>query len=216
MGRYIGPVCRLCRREGSKLFLKGERCYNIKCPLDQSDKNKKKRNSPPGMHNWKRSKLTEYGQRLREKQKVKRFYGVFENQFKKYFREAERMPGNTGENLLVLLERRLDNVVWRAGFAMSHAQARQFIGHGHIRINGKKVDLPSYLVKTGDVITIVEKDALKKVIGDIYQNYQHASVPSWIERMKDKPEAKVMSTPARNEITLINMKEQLIVEFCSR
>lgn len=207
MGRYTGPVCRLCRREGTKLFLKGDRCQGGKCSLERRDR-------PPGMHNWRRGKISEYGQRLREKQKVKRYYGVYETQFKNYFKIAAKQKGNTGENLLTLLERRLDNVVCRAGFAYSRPQSRQIIAHGHICVNGKKLDIPSYLVKEGDVISVRKKESSEKLVKTICENHS-AEAPSWIEKTPDNVEFKVVSLPVRNEIS-IKIDEQLIVEFCSR
>ena len=207
MGRYTGPVCKKCRREGAKLFLKGDRCNSGKCGLERRDR-------PPGMHHWRRGKVSEYGQRLREKQKVKRYYGVYETQFKNYFALASKQKGNTGELLLVLLERRLDNVVCRGGLAFSRPQARQFIGHGHFLVNGKKVDIPSYLIKEGDVITVKPKDNVQKLIKEVYDACT-AEAPSWIEKTPDKAEIKVVNMPARSEIQ-IEIQEQMIVEFCSR
>ena len=210
MGRYTGPSCRLCRREGVKLFLKGERCKGAKCAMDREGGSK-----PPGMHNWKKGKVSEYGMRLREKQKVKRHYGVLDRQFRNYFKMAEKMPGNTGENLLITLERRLDNVLWRSGMASSHIQARQFIGHGHILVNGKKVDIPSYLVKEGDVITPSKKERSIKMIKTIFELNQSAQKPSWVEVSPDKIEVKVVHQPVRSEVSL-HIQDQLVVEFCAR
>ncbi|HON45848.1 MAG TPA: 30S ribosomal protein S4, partial [Planctomycetota bacterium] len=173
-----------------------------------------RRNRPPGMHNWRKGKPSEYGLRLREKQKVKRYYGLFERQFFKYFIRARRSKGNTGENLLILLERRLDNVVCRGGLAASRAQARQFIVHGHIFVNGKKVDIPSYLVKANDEITVASNDTSRKLIQPIYESFQKEA-PSWIQRAVGKLEVKVVDMPVRSEIE-IEIKEQLIVEICSR
>jgi len=207
MGRYTGPACRLCRREGVKLFLKGDRCNGGKCGFE-------KRNRPPGMHNWRRGKSSEFGQRLREKQKVKRYYGVYEQQFMKYYELASSMPGNTGETLLILLERRLDNVLTRGGFAYSRRQARQFISHGHITINGKKVDLPSYLVSQGDIVKVSEKPGSQKIIKAIVDKHS-VTLPSWLEKAADKLELKVVQLPVRSEIT-IEIIENRIVEFCSR
>lgn len=207
MGRYTGPLCRLCRREGVKLFLKGERCTSGKCGLERREK-------PPGMHNWRRGKTSEYGQRLREKQKVKRYYGVWDAQFKNYYKLATKIQGNTGENLLILLERRLDNVLCRGGLATSRGQARQFITHGHIVINGKKVDLPGYLVKQGEIVRVCPKAGSQKLIKDISDKHS-VTLPSWIERTPDQLELKVVQMPARSEIP-IEIHENLIVEFCSR
>lgn len=207
MGRYIGPSCRLCRREGVKLCLKGERCKGSKCTLERRDR-------PPGMHNWRRGKLSEYGIRFREKQKVKRYYGVFDTQFKNYFKKASRLTGNSGEILLILLESRLDNVIYRGGLASSHAQARQFINHGHILVNGKKIDIPSYSVQEGDVITPSNKEKAQKLMKAIY-DANSAQPPSWLEKVTGKPELKVIHLPVRSEIP-IQIQEQLLVEFCSR
>ncbi len=159
MGRHIGPVCRLCRREGTKLFLKGTRCDTPKCAVDRRD-------GVPGMHQFRRGKASEYAIRLREKQKVKRYYGIFERQFRKYYDEASRRPGNTGDALMSLLERRLDNVVTRLGFAMSRPQARQMITHGHIMVNGRKLDIPSYLVRPGDQIQVKNREHSRKLAAE--------------------------------------------------
>lgn len=207
MGKYVGPVCRLCRREGAKLFLKGSRCHTKSCSFE-------KRDTPPGMHKWKRGKVSEYGQRLREKQKVKRYYGVYETQFINTFREAERQQGNTGENLLRLLERRLDNVVCKANFAASTSQARQLIVHGHIRVNGRKLTIPSYLIREGDVIEPMDKEKSKKLIKECLESSSD-NAPSWLEMSKEAATAKVVQMPTRDEIG-IEVKEQMIVEFCSR
>lgn len=207
MGRYTGPLCRLCRREGVKLFLKGERCNSGKCGLERRDK-------PPGMHNWRRSKISEYGQRLREKQKVKRYYGVFDAQFRTYYELATKIQGNTGENLLVLLERRLDNVLCRGGLASSRGQARQFVTHGHILVNGKKVDLPGYMAKQGDIIRVCPKAHSQKMVKDTAEK-RSVTLPSWIERTQDQLEIKVVQMPVRSEIP-IEIQDNLIVEFCSR
>jgi len=205
MGRYTGPVCRLCRREGTQLYLKGHRCYKSSCNLD----------SPPGMHNWRKGKLSEFGKRLREKQKVKRYYGIYEKQFKNYFNEATRQQGNTGENLLVLLERRLDNVICRGQFTHTRASARQLITHGHLLINGKKVDIPSYLVRVGDVIEVKKKESSKNIVVRNIENPTPAAVPSWLEVDKETPSIKVAQLPNRDEIQ-IEIQDQMIVEFCSR
>src|SRR4051794_3839920 len=156
MGRHIGPVCRLCRREGTKLFLKGTRCDSPKCAVER-------REGVPGMHQFRRGKASEYSIRLREKQKVKRFYGIFERQFRKYYAMASRRPGNTGDALMSLLERRLDNVIPKLGFALSRPQARQVIAHGHVTVNGRKVDIPSYLVKPGDTVAVKDREHSKKL-----------------------------------------------------
>ena len=205
MGRYTESVCKLCRREGARLYLKGSRCHGGKCSLE-------KRDYPPGMHNWRRGKISEYGKRLREKQKAKRYYGIFDKAFKKYFHIAEKMKGNTGENLLALLERRLDNAIFRGGFAHSRAQARQMVNHGHITVNGKKVDVASYLIQEGDVIKPREKDASKKMVETV-QEARNAETPSWLST--EKNEIKVVQMPTREEVE-IEIHEELIVEFFSR
>jgi small subunit ribosomal protein S4 len=205
MGRYTGPTCRLCRREGTQLYLKGHRCFGGKCKIE----------SPPGMHNWRKGKLSEFGKRLREKQKVKRYYGIYEKQFKNYFGIASKQKGNTGENLLVILERRLDNVVCRGQFAHTRASARQLIAHGHLLVNGKKVDIPSYLVKAGDVISTKAKENSKNMVVRNLENPLPASVPSWLEVDKETPAIKVAQLPNRDEVQ-IEIQEQMIVEFCSR
>lgn len=206
MGRYIGSDCRLCRREGIKLYLKGDKCYTDKCPLA-------KRGYAPGQHGQEKKKLTNYGIQLREKQKLKRYYGVLERQFIRYYEEAERMKGITGENLLQLLERRLDNVVYRLGFAASRSQARQFISHGHIEVNGKKVDIPSFLVKVGDVISVREKS---RSMESIKNNLEVArNLPDWLELNKDAFEGRIVSLPRREHIDL-PIQEHLIVELYSK
>ena len=208
MARYTGSVCRLCRREGCKLFLKGEKCYGPKCTMNA-------RPPPPGEHGQARQrKMSEYGLQLREKQKAKRAYGVLESQFHKYFEEAERQKGITGDNLLVLLERRLDNVVYRTGFGASRPMARQLILHGHIRVNGKKVDIPSYLVKAGDVITIREKSAES----DYFKSLREGTgkvMPSWLTIDAQNLKATVDAMPKREDIDL-TIQENLIVELYSR
>ena len=208
MARYTGSVCRLCRREGCKLFLKGEKCYGPKCTVNA-------RPTPPGEHGQARQrKMSEYGMQLREKQKAKRAYGVLESQFHKYFEEADRQKGITGDNLLVLLERRLDNVVYRTGFGASRPMARQLILHGHIRVNGKKVDIPSYLVKAGDVITIREKSAES----DYFKSLREGTgkvMPSWITIDAANLKATSEAMPTREDIDL-TIQENLIVELYSR
>ena len=179
MARNLGPVCRLCRREGMKLFLKGERCYTDKCAIER-------RNYPPGAHGQARTRFSEFAIRLREKQKVKRIYGLLEKQFAQYFDMAERMPGITGENLLVLLERRLDNVVYRLGFASSLAQARQLVLHGHIEVNGRSVTIPSYLLEVNQVVSITEKSRQKKVIVEAIELAQRRGVPPWISLEREQ------------------------------
>ncbi|HHV74412.1 30S ribosomal protein S4 [Thermoanaerobacterium sp. PSU-2] len=206
MARYTESTCKLCRREGMKLFLKGDKCYTEKCPFAR-------RPYAPGQHGQNKKKLTNYGTQLREKQKLRRYYGVLERQFERYFEEAERMKGITGDNLLQLLERRLDNVVYRLSIASSRAQARQFVSHGHILVNGKKVDIPSYLVKAGDVVSV--KDSSKSL--DVIKNNVEAStnIPDWLDFNKDSLEGKVLSLPTREHIDL-PIEEHLIVELYSR
>lgn len=209
MARYTGPKCRLCRREGEKLFLKGERCFS-KCPLDG------RKRYPPGVHGPdRRRKLSIYGLQLREKQKVKRMYGVLEAQFRKFFEWARKMPGNTGENLLSLLERRLDNVVYRLGIASSRSQARQLVNHGHIRVNGKKVDIASYLVKPGDTVTISERSKKIRFIQDNLEGFDVSVIPTWLIFDKNKIEGKVVRNPIRSDI-MYPVNETLIIELYSK
>jgi small subunit ribosomal protein S4 len=206
VSRYTGPACKICRREGMKLFSKGERCFAEKCEIE-------KRNYPPGVHVETRGKVTEYGVRLREKQKVKRMYGLTENQFKRFFEMAEKTKGITGTNLLVFLERRLDNMVFRLGFAVSRREARQVVSHGHVMVNGKKVDIPSYLVTPGDTIEIRHK-ALPSVQNAL-ESVVRRGVPGWLELDKEAIKGVVRLLPAREDIT-IPIMEQLIVEYYSR
>ncbi len=208
MARNLGPVCRLCRREGLKLFLKGERCYSDKCAIER-------RNYPPGAHGQARTRFSEFAIRLREKQKVKRIYRLLEKQFAHYFEVAERMPGITGESLLVLLERRLDNVIYRLGFASSLSQARQLVRHGHFEVNGKKVTIPSYLVAVGQMISITEKSRTKKVIVEALEMAQRRGVPPWIALERDQFRGSLRSFPARSDLTM-PISEKLIVEHYSR
>lgn len=207
MARYHGPKCRICRREGVKLFLKGDRCRTAKCPAD-------KRNRPPGMHGWPSGRPSDYSIHLREKQKCKRYYGVLETQFRRIFKEAERLQGNTGENLLTLLERRLDNVLTLCGFAYSRAQARQFINHGHVQVNGRKVDIPSYLVREGDVIRPDPQDKTLETVRTIREALGHPE-PRWLEINDADLTLRVARIPLRDEVSLI-VQDGLIVEFCSR
>ncbi|MGM0501345.1 MAG: 30S ribosomal protein S4 [Bacillota bacterium] len=209
MARYNGPVCRLCRREGEKLFLKGERCYTDKCAIDR-------RPYAPGDHGQgRRRKLSEFGVQLREKQKVKRIYGVLESQFSRYFEKAEHQPGVTGDNFLQILESRLDNVVYRLGFATSRNEARQFVRHGHIKVNGRRVDIPSYQVETGDKIVVKDSSKDMKRMGEIVEFNEAQEAPSWLETNLDQLEGKVLGEPVRDDIDL-PIQEQLIVEFYSR
>ena len=207
MARYTGSVCRLCRREGMKLFLKGERCYTEKCAIE-------KRNFPPGQHGkTRKAKLAGYGVQLREKQKVKRIYGVLEDQFRRYFESADRTRGITGETLLQLLERRFDNVIYRLGLATSRAQARQLVRHGHFLVNGKKVDIPSYSLRAGDVVTVKTASAKNPTIVHAMEEVKGRGIPAWLTF--DDGTGKVMSLPTREQINL-PVQEQLIVELYSK
>jgi len=209
MARYIGPVCRLCRREGMKLFLKGERCYTEKCAIE-------KRNLPPGQHGRaRRAKVVGYGVQLREKQKVKRTYGVLENQFRRYFESADRQKGITGELLLQALERRLDNVVYRMGFATSRAQGRQLVRHGHFTINGRKVDIPSYAVRQGDTVAVRQSSAKNPTIQHALEEVKGRGVPEWLVYDADSLSGRISSLPTREQINL-PVQEQLIVELYSK
>ena len=208
MSRYKDEQCRICRREGQKLFLKGSRCYTDKCSVTR-------RNYAPGDHGQGRKKISEYGTQLREKQKTKAFYGVGEKQFRKYFEMAENKKGITGENLLQILESRLDNVVYRLGFGMSRAQARQFVNHGHFEVNGKKVDIASYLVKTGDVIAVREIKKDNKTIKENLEVNAARPVPEWLEKDADKMQGKVLRLASREDVD-IPVEEHLIVELYSK
>ncbi|MCL6516895.1 30S ribosomal protein S4 [Alicyclobacillus sp.] len=208
MARYTGPVCRLCRREGVKLFLKGERCFSEKCAIDR-------RPFPPGQHGQGRKRTSEYGLQLREKQKARRYYGVLEKQFEAYYDEAARRHGVTGENLLQILESRLDNVVYRLGFAASRAEARQLVRHGHFNVNGRRVDIPSYLTKPGDVIQIREKSQQMERIKTLLENAESRTIPAWLELDLANKQGRVVRLPARDEIDT-PVAEQLIVEHYSR
>ena len=206
MARYTDASCRLCRREGQKLFLKGERGYSTKCALE-------KRNYAPGQHGQSRKKMSEYGLQLREKQKAKRFYGLLETQFRNLFDKAAKRKGMTGENLLIMLESRLDNVVFRMGFASSRKEARQLVNHGHFTVNGKKVDIPSFEVKAGDVVKVKEKSTSSPKFKEIKE--MTISVPSWITVDVDKLEGKVVALPKREDIDT-PIEEHLIVELYSK
>ena len=208
MARYTGPACRICRREGTKLFLKGERCMTGKCALDR-------RNTAPGQHGAANKKVREYGMHLREKQKVRRYYGLLETQFHNLYKEAERKPGMTGENLLVLLERRLDNVVYRMGMAESRKEARQLVLHAHFTLNGKKVNIPSIAVKAGDVIAVKENSRGLTKIKGLLDAQSSKLTPKWLEVNKENGSAKVVALPAREDIDF-EINEQLIVEFYSK
>lgn len=208
MARYTGAVCRLCRREGQKLFLKGERCYSEKCSVGL-------RGYAPGQHGQGRKKSSEYGLQLRAKQTARRFYGVQENQFHHYFEIAERKQGITGDNLLRILESRLDNVVYRVGFASSRAEARQLVGHGHYEVNGKRVDIASYLLKAGDVVSICEKSRASEKIKAVVEANGARPVPEWIDVDRNSLSAKIIALPTREQIEA-PVDEQLIVEYYSK
>ena len=209
MARYTGPVCRLCRREGMKLFLKGERCYTEKCAIE-------KRNMPPGQHGkLRKAKIVGYGLQLREKQKVKRIYGVLENQFRRYFEMADRTRGITGETLLQLLERRLDNVLYRLGLATSRAQARQLARHGHFTVNGRKVDIPSFSLKPGDVIAVRQSSKNAPAILHALEEVKGRGVPEWLSFDQGSMSGRIASLPTREQINL-PVQEQLIVELYSK
>ncbi len=208
MARYTGPVCRLCRREGTKLFLKGERCMTGKCALDR-------RSTAPGQHGAAKKKVREYGMQLREKQKTRRYYGVLERQFANYFEEADRQTGMTGENLLILLERRLDNVVYRMGMAESRKEARQLVLHAHFTLNGKKVTIPSISVKVGDVIAVKESSRDSAKLKELMEKMASKLTPKWLEVNKENATAKVIALPAREDIDF-DFNEQLIVELYSK
>jgi small subunit ribosomal protein S4 len=206
LARYTGSVCRFCRRENLKLYLKGDRCYSDKCAFDR-------RSYPPGQHGERRGrKISDYGIQLREKQKIKRMYGLSEKQFHLFFERAERQRGITGTNLLVLLERRLDNVVFRLGFANSRAQARQLVLHNHFAVNGKKVNIPSFLVKTGDAIEVKEKSKKVQTINDSLDAVVRRGLPQWLDLEKENFKGVVKAYPVREDLTM-PMQEQLVVEL---
>mgnify|MGYP005763966197 CR=1 FL=1 len=207
MARYTGASCRQCRREGMKLFLKGDRCYTDKCAIV-------KRNYAPGQHGQGRKKLSDHGIQLREKQKVKRIYGVLETQFRNLYERAEKMPGKTGENLLTLLERRLDNVVYRMGLASSRKEARQLVGHGHFLLNGKKADIASMTVKAGDVITVKERSKSSAKFKGLVENNSKVA-PKWLETNLEDMSVKVVANPSRDDIDL-EIAEHLIIELYSK
>ncbi|MBV8817425.1 MAG: 30S ribosomal protein S4 [Acidobacteriaceae bacterium] len=210
MARYIGPVCRLCRREGMKLFLKGERCQTEKCSIER-------RNFAPGQHGKDRKpKLVGYGLQLREKQKARRYYRLLEGQFRNLFEKAARQKGVTGETLLNSLERRLDNVVYRMGFGTSRAQARQLVRHGHLQVNGKRVNIPSFLVRPNDVIEVREKSKNNPTILAARDATAHAPSPNWLEVDRDALRSRVLQQPKREDLVQIQLNEQLIVELYSK
>lgn len=208
MARYTGPRCRLCRREGVKLYLKGDRCYSPRCALDR-------RPFAPGQHGRGRKKVTEYALQIREKQKVRRIYGVLETQFRNYFAKAERQPGITGENLLRLLERRLDNVVYRLGLAGSRSEARQLVRHGHFLVNGRKVDIPSFQVRAGDTITLRQESRSIPRIQELMERASEKEPPAWLAYDPDQATGRVVALPSRDQID-VPVKEHLIVELYSR
>jgi len=210
MGRTLGSVCRMCRREGVKLFLKGLRCDTAKCPIEKQNRNK-----PPGMSSWRRGRTSDYGVHLREKQKMKRYYDILEKQLSIYFSKAEQMRCNTGEALLGLLERRLDNVIYKMNFAPSRRQARQLVAHGHVHINGRKVDVPSRLVNQGDKITLKTAERTKKMVKSYLDTEGEAPVQSWLQVDTNTMEGVVVALPSREDVQ-IPVEEQLVVEFCSR
>ena len=208
MARYTGPACKLCRREGTKLFLKGDRCLSGKCAIDR-------RNTAPGQHGAATKKQREYGMQLREKEKTKRYYGVLERQFVNYFEEADRQKGMTGENLICLLERRLDNVVYRMGMAASRKEARQLVLHGHFTLNGKNVNIPSLIVKAGDVISVKESSRASVKIKALAEDLATKSAPKWLDVDKNSLSVKVATLPARDDVDF-DFNEQLIVELYSK
>lgn len=211
MGRYTGPVCRLCRADRRKLFLKGERCNSAKCPIT------KKRNTPGKDPRARSKKMSDYGLQLREKQKVKRIYGMYEKQFGIFFEKADRKPGKTGDNLITMLESRLDNIVYRMRFASSRAQARQLVLHGHVLVNGKKVNIPSYIVKAEDSIELSEHGKKLTVVKESLKEFTRSGVVPWLEVDPDQMKGAMKNVPSRSDVTdLEDIKEQLIVELYSR
>lgn len=209
MARYTGSVCRQCRREGMKLFLKGDRCHTDKCAIER-------RNYAPGQHGQGRIKVSDYGTQLREKQRVKRTYGLLEKQFRDYFKKADRMKGVTGETLLILLERRLDSMVYRLGFSTSRNEGRQMVRHGHFLVNGRKVNIPSFLVRPGDVIEVREKSRAVVRINEALDGVMRRGIPSWVELERDAFKGTVKTLPVRAEMTTPAFQEQLIVELYSK
>ena len=208
MARYTDPVCRICRREGLKLFLKGSRCYTRKCAFER-------RSTPPGMNTMRRRKVSEYGLQLREKQKVRKSYSVLERQFRNYFEKAEKRKGMTGENLLRMLEMRLDNVVFRMGLARSRAEARQLVGHGHFTVNGRPTNIPSFATKIGDRIEVRESRRGREIFKTAAEIMRAAQVPEWVSTDPTKLSGSVLSEPAREQMPL-EFSEQLVVEYYSR
>ncbi len=210
MGRYLGSSCKYCRREGMKLMLKGSRCETGKCAVERRE-----RQMAPGMHGWRRGRHSDYGVRLREKQKVKRYYGLLEKQFVHYFRIAGSKKGNTGEVLLELLERRLDNIVYKLNFASSRKSARQLISHGHVYVNGRRVDIPDMSLKVGDKITLKNSNRSRKLVKEQLASNPNYITQGWLQLDADKPAATVVALPSRSDVQLV-VEEQLVVEFCSR
>ncbi|MFQ5843678.1 MAG: 30S ribosomal protein S4 [Planctomycetota bacterium] len=208
MARTFQSVCKLCRREGVQLYLKGSRCFTVKCAV-------KKREYPPGAHVWRRQKISDFGLKLRETQKVKRVYGLSDRQFRRIFAEAARMRGNTGENLIQLLERRLVNVVAVLGFAPSRPASRQMIVHGHILVNGRRMNVPSHIVRATDVISVHARERSRKLAKESLDVGLQARVPPWLSRTDDPPSGKVLALPGREDVTL-PINENLVVEYCSR
>jgi small subunit ribosomal protein S4 len=207
MARNDTNVCKLCRREGVKLFLKGQRCFSEKCAVNR-------RNYPPGQH-VRPKKGTDYGTQLREKQKCKRIYGVLERQFQHYFDIASRQKGNTGENLLILMERRLDNVLLSLGLAFSRFDARQMVAHGHVKVNGRRLDIPSYLVRAGDDVAVTGKEKITKKAGDAVEMNKGRPLPTWLEATPADHKGRVIQLPKREDVS-VELNEQLIVELCSK
>ena len=208
MSRYTGPVCRLCRAEGTKLFLKGDRCYTEKCGLT-------KRNSRPGQHGTRRGKMSEYGLRLREKQKLRRFYGLNETQFSTIYEKASKLPGQTGHNFLQLLERRIDNIVYRLGFGVSRSQARQLVSHGHFTVNGRKLDIPIAILRPGDVVAVAEGSRDMVLLKENSEAAAVRSIPAWLSFNPDSMTGNVLTVPIREQIE-VPVNEQLVVEFYAR
>lgn len=211
MARHVDSVCKLCRREGEKLFLKGARCFSPKCAIE-------KRSYPPGLHGRQaqfRRKESDFGVQLRAKQKIRRMYGVFERQFRRYFKEALRLKGLTGENLLMILESRLDNTIYRLGLATSRAQARQLVSHGHFDVNGRKTNIPSFLVSVGDVIVVREKSQKSPIFKEIAAGLDSGKVPSWLSLNEKAMSGQVLEMPSREHVD-VSLEEQLVVEYYSR
>ena len=208
MARYNDSVCRLCRREGMKLFLKGDRCFTDKCSIER-------RNYPPGQHGQGRPKFSDYGLQLREKQKVRRIYGLLERQFRKTVAEASRMKGVKGENLMALLERRLDNVIFRLGFVTARTEARQLVRHGHFAVNGRFVDVASFSVRPGDVVTVRNKEGVRKQVAESLEVNKSQPVPAWLEVNRDNLTVRVATLPKREDVPH-PIQEQLIIELCSK